>query len=301
MSGQRSTILRQIDLAFNVGTVGDLSDAELVERFVARRGPTAEAAFTVLVHRHGPMVHRVCRAIVRDHHAAQDASQATFLVLARKAGSLRVGKSLGPWLHGVACRVAAKAKAAAARRRTHETRVAGMTPTLVSDERRDEIGPIIHEEVARLPDRYRAPLILCDLEGHTYEEAARVLGRPIGTIKSRLARGREHLRGRMIRRGVAPVALASAGLLSAQPARSAAWAASIDALSRIAVQLAAGRATADLVPTTVLVLMEGALKMMSLSRLKLALATLLVGCGAVLASGDLRPAEPGRTRPIRRL
>ena len=204
MSGQRSMILRQIDLAFNVGTVGGLSDAELVERFVARRDPTAEAAFTVLVRRHGPMVHRVCRAIVRDHHAAQDASQATFLVLARKAGSLRVGNSLGPWLHGVACRVAAKARAAATRRRAHEARVAGMTPTLVSDGLREDLGPMIHEEIARLPDRYRTPIILCDLEGRTYEEAARAMGRPVGTIKSRLARGREQLRGRMIRRGVAP-------------------------------------------------------------------------------------------------
>jgi RNA polymerase sigma factor (sigma-70 family) len=297
MPGQRSTILRQIDLAFNVGTVGGLSDAELVERFVARRGPMAEAAFAALVRRHGPMVHRVCRVIVRDHHAAQDASQATFLVLARKAGSLRVEKSLGPWLHGVACRVAAKARAAEARRQAREARVAGMTPTLVSDEHRDDVGPMIHEEIARLPDRYRAPIILCDLEGRTYEEAARMLGRPVGTIKSRLARGREHLRGRMIRRGVAPAALASAGLLSIQSARSAGWAASIDAVSRVAVQLAAGRAAAELVPTAVLVLMEGALKMMSLSRLKLAVTTLLVGCGAFslpVVSGQLGPGEHGR-------
>jgi RNA polymerase sigma factor (sigma-70 family) len=297
MPGPRSTILRQIDLAFNVGVVGGLSDAELVERFVARRGPTAEAAFAALVRRHGPMVHRVCRAIVRDHHDAQDASQATFLVLARKAGSLRVGESLGPWLHGVACRVAAKARAAAARRQAHEVRAARMTPTLVSGASRDEVGPIIHEEIARLPERYRVPLILCDLEGRTYEEAARMLGRPIGTIKSRLARGREHLRGRMIRRGVAPAVLASAEFLSAQSARSATWAASIEATSRIAAQLAAGRVAADLVPTTILVLMEGALKMTSLSRLKVAVATLLAGCGAFsipVFCDQASPGEPGR-------
>jgi RNA polymerase sigma factor (sigma-70 family) len=280
MPGQPSTILRQIDLAFNVGTVVGLTDAELVERFVARPGPVAEAAFAALVRRHGPMVHRVCRSIVRDHHDAQDAAQATFLILARKAGSLRVGTSLGPWLHGVACRVASNARAAAARRRTHESRAAGMTPTLVSDQGRDDVGPIVHEEIARMPDRYRDPVVLCDLEGRTYQEAAHLLGRPVGTIKSRLARGREHLRGRIIRRGVAPAALASAGLLSARSARSAAWTASIEATSRIAAQLAAGRAASDLMPSAVLALMEGALKMMYLSRLKLAAAILLIGCGA---------------------
>jgi|GEM_PF-2854728 len=298
MAGQQSTILRQIDLAFNGGTVGGLSDSELVARFVARRGPAAEAAFAALVHRHGPMVHRVCRAIVRDHHAAQDASQATFLVLARKAGSLRVEKSLGPWLHGVACRVSAKARAAAARRQAHEARVAGMTPTLISDERRDDVAPLIHEEIARLPDRYRAPIILCDLEGHTYEEAARLLGRPVGTIKSRLARGREHLRGRLIRRGVSPTVVASPTFLSIESVRSTGWAASIDAMSRIAVQLASGRAAADLVPITVLVLMEASSKMMSLSRLKLAVATLVVGCGAFslpVISGQPSPGEHGRS------
>ena len=173
MPGQHSTIVRNIDLAFNVGTVAGLSDAELVEGFLAWRGPRAEAAFAALVRRHGPMVQRVCRSILRDHHDAQDASQATFLVLARKAGSLRVGDSLGPWLHGVACRVAGTSRAAAARRRAHESRAAGMTPTLVSDESRDDVGPIIHEEIARLPERYRAPVVLCDLEGRTYEEAAR--------------------------------------------------------------------------------------------------------------------------------
>ncbi len=165
MPGQHGTILRHIDLAFNVGTVAGLTDRELVDRFMARRGPAAEAAFAALVRRHGPMVLRVCRGVLHNHHDAQDAFQATFLILARKAGSLQVANSLGPWLHGVAYRVARTSRAAAARRRVHESKAAGMTPTLVSDEARDDVGQIIHDEIARLPDRYRAPVVLCDLEG----------------------------------------------------------------------------------------------------------------------------------------
>ena len=111
MPGQASTILRQIDIAFNAGTVVALTDHQLVERFAARRDPIAEVAFAALVRRHGPMVQRVCRSILRDHHDAQDAFQATFLILARKAGSLRVADSFGTLgLMEVACRVASTSK-----------------------------------------------------------------------------------------------------------------------------------------------------------------------------------------------
>ncbi len=284
MPGQHGTILRHIDLAFNVGTVAGLTDRELVDRFMARRGPAAEAAFAALVRRHGPTVLCVCRGVLHNHHDAQDAFQATFLVLARKAGSLWVGDSLGPWLHGVACRVASTARAAAARRRAHESKAAGMTPTLVSDGTCDDVGPIIHEEIARLPERYRAPVVLCDLEGRTYEEAARVLGRPVGTIKSRLARGREHLRGRMIRRGVVPAAVAATGVLSADSARAVISTVSIDATSRMAAQFAAGYAATDVIPSAVLALTKGVLTMMFLSKLKLAAAVVVVGCSVFFAS-----------------
>ena len=125
MPGQASTILQQIDIAFNAGTVVGLTDRQLVERFAARRDPIAEVAFAALVRRHGPMVLRVCRKVLRNHHDAQDSFQATFLILARKAGSLRVEDSLGPWLHGVAYRVASTSKAAAARRRAHESKWPG--------------------------------------------------------------------------------------------------------------------------------------------------------------------------------
>ena len=165
MPGQVSMILRQIDIAFNAGTVAGLTDRQLVERFAARRGPDAEAAFAALVGRHGTMVLRVCRNILRDHHDTQDAFQATFLILARKAGSLWVEDSLGPWLYGVACRVASTSKAAAARRRTHESKAARLAADLISEKTPDDSCAILHEELAKLPDRYRATIVLCDLEG----------------------------------------------------------------------------------------------------------------------------------------
>jgi DNA-directed RNA polymerase specialized sigma24 family protein len=168
MPPQVSMMLQQIDIAFNAGTVIGLTDQQLVERFAARRDPYAEVAFAALVRRHGAMVLRVCRNILRDHHDAQDAFQATFLILARKAGTLWVGDSLGPGLHGVACRVASSIKAADTRRRAHESEAARLGETLITEKAPDDSCAILHEELARLPDRYRATVVLCDLEGRTY-------------------------------------------------------------------------------------------------------------------------------------
>ena len=287
MPGQASTILQQIDIAFNAGTVVGLTDRQLVERFAARRDPIAEVAFAALVRRHGPMVLRVCRKILRDHHDAQDAFQATFLILARKAGSLWVGDSLGPWLYGVACRVASTSKAAAARRRAHESNVARLTATFISEQAPNDLSAMLHEELARLPDRYRAAIVLCDLEGRTYEEAAWELGRPVGTIKSRLARGRERLRIRMMRRGVVPPAVALAPAISVESSGCAVSAATIDAISRRAIRLVAGCTAKEVMPSAVLVLTEGVLKTMVLSKLKLAAAVLLVVCGTLSAAAHI--------------
>jgi RNA polymerase sigma factor (sigma-70 family) len=267
MPGQASTIRQQIDIAFNAGTVVGLTDRQLVERFAARRDPIAEVAFAALVRRHGPMVLRVCRKILRNHHDAQDAFQATFLILARKAESLWVEDSLGPWLHGVACRVASTSKAAAARRRAHESKVARLAVTAISEKASDDSCAILHEELARLPDRYRATIVLCDLEGRTYEEAAWELGRPVGTIKSRLARGRERLRIRMMRRGVVPTAFSFARAMSVESSGSALSVATIDAISRRATRLVAGCPAKEVIPSAVLVLTEGVLKTMVLSKL----------------------------------
>jgi RNA polymerase sigma factor (sigma-70 family) len=159
-----------------------------------------------LVERHGPLVLRVCRSVLRDEHAAHDAFQATFLVLVDKGHSLWVSDSLAPWLHAVAYRVALCARGSAARRRRHEQARAGINPgtTLEEPPETRELGEVLHEEIEALPERYRVPIVLCDLEGRSHDEAARHLGWPVGTVKSRQARGRDRLRARLVRRGVAP-------------------------------------------------------------------------------------------------
>ncbi len=150
---------------------------------VSRRGPAsaAELAFAALVERHGPMVLRVCRGILRDEHAAMDAFQATFLVLIRKSRWLWVRESLGPWLHRVACRAAVRLERESARRRKLERRLAELTAARTADGDRDELARVLHEEIDRLPEHYRVAIVTCDVEGRTCEEAARLMGCPVGT------------------------------------------------------------------------------------------------------------------------
>lgn len=188
------------------------SDSLLLARFVGARD---ETAFATLVARHGPMVLGVCRRLLRDTHDAEDAFQATFLVLARKAATLRQPELLASWLYGVAYRVASKARARAARRLAHERQVAVM-PRFEppADAAQWEVRALLDEELRRLPDKYRAPLVLCYLEGMTNEQAARKLGWPIGSMSARLARGRELLRRRLSRRGMLLAAAPFAFLLS---------------------------------------------------------------------------------------
>ena len=201
------TSLCQLATLFNEGVTGAVTDGQLLERFATHRGEASEHAFAALVERHGPVVMRLCRSVLRDEHEAQDAFQATFLVLAKRANSLWVRDSLGPWIHSVAYRVASCARASAIRRRRHERRHAELAAgrlAVYPDEDRGDLEAVVHEEINRLPKHYRAPLILCDLEGCTHEQAARHLGLPVGTVKSRQARGRQRLRTRLIRRGLSP-------------------------------------------------------------------------------------------------
>ena len=205
MAGDLKGLFRgHLRTLFDAGTTTGLTDGQLLERFATRRDAGSELAFAALVERHGPMVLRACRGILRDDHEAMDAFQATFLVLARKGGSLWVRDSLGPWLHRVACHAAGRAKSTAARRRASEKKAVEMAEPRNVGEDREELASVIHEEVDRLPERYRSAVVLCDLEGRTCEEAARHLGCPIGTVGSRLARGRQRLRDRLSRRGLAP-------------------------------------------------------------------------------------------------
>lgn len=183
-------------------------DAQLLESFVATRD---ERAFETLVLRHGPMVLGVCRRVLGHAQDAEDAFQATFLILARKAGSVRPADAVARWLHGVAYHTALKARAAGARRRVREGH-ARPRPNPAGPDDRFEIRPMLDQELNRLPDDYRAVVLLCDLEGLTRREAALQLGWPEGTVAGRLARARELLANRLSRRGVA---LSAGGLAAA--------------------------------------------------------------------------------------
>ncbi len=185
--------LRQINRLFADGAVTGHSDAQLLDRFLGHRD--AEA-FEALVARHGPMVLSVCRGVLRDSRDVEDAFQATFLVLVKKAGTIRGRDALGGWLHQVAHRVAIQANAAAARRRTHE-RQAGEMAVATSTSRPvtpDELLPALHEEIARLPEKYRLAIVLCDLEGMTQTQAARQLHWSERTLRNRLVEGRARLK-----------------------------------------------------------------------------------------------------------
>jgi RNA polymerase sigma factor (sigma-70 family) len=211
--GQLSLVRDPFNALFQLGRLGDLSDGQLLARALAAKADpsAAEMAFTALVERHGPMVLRVCRSIVRDSHDAEDAFQATFLVLVRKASRLKIRDTLGPWLHDVALKVSLCARTAKVHRRAHLRIVAEQaTPkrALVTgsddDIETNEISGVVQEEIGRLPERFRTGLVLCDLQGLTYTQAAHALNLPMGTVQSRLSRARERLRERLIRRGLGP-------------------------------------------------------------------------------------------------
>ena len=178
----------------------EISDAELLERFSLRRD---EAAFAALVNRHGPMVQGVCRRIVGNAHAAEDVFQAVFLVLVRKSATIRRPEFLANWLYGVACRIARKARIKAIRNEARE-RWAEKVPTReqLLDMEWSELKQVLDEEMSQLPEKYRAPLVLCYLHGQTNAEAAAELGWPAGSISERLSRAREILRQRLTRRGL---------------------------------------------------------------------------------------------------
>jgi RNA polymerase sigma factor (sigma-70 family) len=189
---------------FGSGTLAGLTDGQLLERFATHPDEAGESAFAALLDRHGPMVLRVCGGLLRDLNDAEDAIQATFLVLARKARSLWVRDTIGPWLYGVAHRIAARALSDRARRRRHERAAAGLAATAIAPDDPDDLVPLLHQEIGRLPESFRAPIVLCYLEGLTHDQAARRLGWPVGTVRSRLSRGRDRLRSRLDGRGIAP-------------------------------------------------------------------------------------------------
>jgi RNA polymerase sigma factor (sigma-70 family) len=267
------------------------ADGELLDRFLRRRD---EAAFALLVRRHGPMVLAVCRRALGNTADAEDAFQAAFLALVRKAGALAARPTVGDWLHGVARRVAAKARAAAARRRDKEY-VAARDEAGPAAERNDWL-PWLDEEVGLLPAKFRLPVVLCDLEGRTRAEAARELGWPEGTVAGYLARGRALLARRLLRRAAACGGALTAGGVpvgeaSAVPARL------LEATGKTA---ATGTA-----PPTVLALASEATRSLTESTAALALGVLTLLTGGLLAAGVLTdaagPAPPAGDAPDRRV
>jgi RNA polymerase sigma factor (sigma-70 family) len=201
-----------IHALFHWGAMGTWTDSQLIAQFLGGK-EGSEPAFRVLIHRHGPMVLGICRRVLGDEHAAEDAFQVTFLVFVKKAGGLRDRTLLSNWLYGVAYRVAHKERAKGARRRVVERQAAERTSADDPDSEHAELRTVIDDEIHRLPERYRLPLVLCHLEGLRHDEAAQRLGCPVGTIESRLARGRERLRERLARRGLAPSASAMVALV----------------------------------------------------------------------------------------
>jgi RNA polymerase sigma factor (sigma-70 family) len=287
--------LKDLLSLLHLGRVGGLSDGQLLDRFLARRDEAAELAFAVLVERHGPMVLRVCRGILRDAHDAQDAYQATFLVLVRRAASIRSKDSLASWLHGVACRVARTARSASARRRTHEQRccVLGVhSPVQPGDL---DLAPVLHEEIERLPARYRAAIVACHLQGLTHEQAAARLGWPVGTVRSRLARGRERLRVGLLERGVAPSA-AVLGLALSQRTASAAFPSSL--ISTTARTALAG-STGQVLAPAVLKLARGAFPMLSIKTATAAVILALTAFGAAQVSRSTADRAHGAREDLR--
>jgi RNA polymerase sigma factor (sigma-70 family) len=241
MQGTLDYVLRHLQKLSQAQEARDLTDAELLERF---RRCREEAAFTILLHRHGPMVLAVCRRLLHDPHAAEDAFQATFVVLVRKANSIRKHASLASWLYGVAQRVAARARVQAARQRSRERRAPVMSHEPPLDETTwQELQAVLDEEMGQLPERYRAPLVLCYLEGQTQEHAARELGCPRTSLASRLARARELLRERLVRRNLTLSAGLLATALTERMSEAAVSALLTLATVRAAMLTASGRGT----------------------------------------------------------
>ena len=248
-----------------------MSDAALLEAFLQSR---SESAFTALVHRHGPMVYAVCRRKLQDPHDAEDAFQVVFLVLMQRAHTIRPRDKVAPWLHGVAVRTALKSRTLRMRRQQKESEVPPREDRSVPAPW-ETIAPFLDEELLRLPEKFRVPVILCDLQGQTRSQAAQQLAIPEGTISSRLARGRDQLRARMQRRGfVARVWVADSAVLSAMPA------ALTEQTISTAMLAAAGKAT---LPVHISLLTKGVLHAMFIAKAKF--SAVLVAAALMVSTG----------------
>ena len=299
---------RDLEQVFGQGTVTALPDGQLLERFVAARD---EAAFSALVSRHGRMVLGVCRRALDTHPDVDDAFQATFLVLLRRASALRETGSLGPWLYGVAWRVARRARAGKARRRLEEQSAACHRPEWSEPDcptDRRELHAIIDEEINRLPEKYRRPLVLCYMEGLTQEAAARQLEWKPGVLRGRLDRARLRLRGRLARRGLAPaVVLALAEVLESQT-EAGVTQPLVDATVRTACRSMAVAGISESVAKGSAMILAGAVLRRQFIARALLVTALLAGCtgafavlgtSGIFASPVVSTQAPVPTLPLR--
>ena len=293
-----------------------LSDHRLLQQFSDHRD---EAAFGTLLRRHGPMVLDVCRAVLSNEADAEDAFQATFLVLARKAASIRKTESAGSWLHGVAYRTALKARAQSATRQKNEARAPARTVSEPDDLTWREMRGILHEELAGLAERLRVPLVACYVEGKTQDEAAAQLGLAKSTLKERLERGRSLLRARLVRRGLGPAAFLLATAWPSATASAYLPATLASCTTQAAASLCVGgqAAAPSMISAKVAALTEGVLKSMLLVKLKTtlvltaALTVMTIGlCGLTIVgicwaespavgAGEKKSVEPSADRTFR--
>jgi len=299
-------LLRHVRRLGSVSNAVHVADNELLRRFAEQRD---EAAFEILVRRHGAMVLRVCRRVLPHVHDGEDVFQAAFLVLARKAAALRWQQSVGHWLYEVAYRLAQKARAEAARRSARSARVpAKPAPDPLAEITGRELQTALDEEMARLPAKYRAPLVLCCLEGISRDEAAQQLGCPLGTLKSRLERGRELLRTRLVRRGLALSTVLGAATLT--PSASAALPAGLASATARAALALIGRTplVTGSLSTQALNLANKGMRTMSLIKITLATVTALAGVAlwntigltyqAPATAGDQRTATEPKSSSV---
>jgi RNA polymerase sigma factor (sigma-70 family) len=292
-TGQLSEIVRHLRQAVLLRDGAGMTDGELLERFLTQHDG---AALGALVRRHGPMVWGVCRRLLHNHHDAEDAFQATFLVLVRRAATVVPRERVANWLYGVAYQTALKARAAAARRREKERQALIMPePEAVPRPETHDLRLLLDRELNGLPAKYRSAIVLCDLEGKSRREAAQHLGVPEGTLSSQLTRGRALLAKRLVRRGLAgscgAAAVVSTGTVSARVPDSV-----LAATIQSATLLAAGDSAAGTIPAQVTFLMKGTLRTMLLNKFKmgaaLALAVVLAGAGlCLLAQAGSAPVQ----------
>lgn len=266
--GQSSEVIQHLRRTALLHDGAGLSDGQLLEHYISGRD---DAALSAIVRRHGPMVWGVCRRVLGNHHDAEDAFQATFLVLVRKAASIASRELLANWLYGVAYQTARKAKTMNAKRNRREKQLTKMPePAVAEPDQEPDLQLLLDQELSRLPDKYRAVIVLCDLEGKTRKEAACQLGCPEGTVAGRLARARTMLAKRLAQRGLALSGAALAAALAENAASASVPVSVVSCTIKAATAVAAGQtAAAEVVSVKVAALTEGVMKTMLMTKLRI--------------------------------